>query len=746
MTEEKRNKKEAESEVNTFPVPFTSREINENIILSINNQSNTSKEQIINQALKFHSQGNISEAKKYYQIFIDLGYEDPKVFLNYAVILQKEGKKEKAITLHRKSISQFPNQPEPYCNLGIILKENGEIQESENMFRRALNLKPDKAIIHNNLGSILIEKKKFNEAILCFRRAIEIQPDYVNAQHNLGLALREIGELKSAVSCFKKVLEIDPGFSKSYINIGEILNEKNKKEESLIYYKKAVEIDQSDAITYHSIATTLHNLGRIKEASKYFSKILELKTNNVILNIEARLRFSPVMHNEKQIDKERNNYIFNLKRIKNMKELKITNEKSFKTDMFYLAYHNRNDDKSILKELEKTLSSIKGITCKEFNYKDYKSSLITRKSLKIGICCRFLHNHTVGKLYRNVLNDLLKTDLNLSIYLPPNYKDDMNIKEIRNTFPRVIDLPDSPKEGGKLISLDKLDLLFYPEIGMCNYTYILALSRLALVQVNSIGHANTSGLKNIDYFISSKYIEDYGSESNYSEKLIKFNRLPFNYSKKEINKKNLKLMMNKHTDNKFRIGLTQSLMKLHPAYDQILESILISIKDSILILVKDKTKSMYKEIYNRWSKKSKVLIEKSIFLDRLSTDDFINTTKNCHIMLDPFYFGVGNTFYEAMAYGTPFITYPYKQKARIASAGYKQMHIDDPPIAKSPEDYINWCKVYAQDRDLLNRTRKELMEKANIYLFNDKEIYKDYYNFFNTAVKKARDERNNDLA
>ena len=122
----------------------------------------------------------------------------------------------------------------------------------------------------------------------------------------------------------------------------------------------------------------------------------------------------------------------------------------------------------------------------------------------------------------------------------------------------------------------------------------------------------------------------------------------------------------------------------------------------------------------------------------MSSEDFINVIKNCDIMLDPFYFGSGNTYYESMASGIPFITYPHNQKTKIPSAGYKQMKIKNPPIADSPDDYINWCKLYANNRTLLKETKVELMDKASKYLFNDNEIYIEYYNFFCKAVNNAK--------
>ncbi len=44
-----------------------------------NKSAKHSKEQIINQAFKFHSQGNILEAAKYYQYCLDQGFNDHRL-------------------------------------------------------------------------------------------------------------------------------------------------------------------------------------------------------------------------------------------------------------------------------------------------------------------------------------------------------------------------------------------------------------------------------------------------------------------------------------------------------------------------------------------------------------------------------------------------------------------------------------------------------------------------------------------
>ncbi len=51
------------TEVKTFPVKYALGEIKESISISTNRESMPYEEELINQAFRYHSQGNISEAK-----------------------------------------------------------------------------------------------------------------------------------------------------------------------------------------------------------------------------------------------------------------------------------------------------------------------------------------------------------------------------------------------------------------------------------------------------------------------------------------------------------------------------------------------------------------------------------------------------------------------------------------------------------------------------------------------------------
>ena len=175
------------NEVKIFPVPFASGEIKTKITINPNSPSKSSKEQIINQAIQFHLKGNIPEAAKCYQYCINQGFNDHRVFSNYAGILQGLGRLKDAEFAFRKAIELKPDYAKAHYNLGNILRDLGDLQDAEFSFCKAIELKPDYAEAHLNLGNVLKNVGKLQEAEISTRKAIEIKPDFAEAQSNLGI-------------------------------------------------------------------------------------------------------------------------------------------------------------------------------------------------------------------------------------------------------------------------------------------------------------------------------------------------------------------------------------------------------------------------------------------------------------------------------------------------------------------------------------------------------------------------------
>tara|TARA_Y100001968_G_C19404520_1_gene742892 strand:+ start:110 stop:1990 length:1881 start_codon:yes stop_codon:yes gene_type:complete len=270
------------AEVKILSVPFA---LQENINITTTNTSTDSiesidsKEEIINQALKFHSEGNIKEAIRFYQYFINQGYEDYRTFTNYGVILTNLGRLQEAEISTRKAIEINPNFANAHSNLGSILKNLGKLKDAEISYNKAIKLNSNFADAHYNLGCILKNLGRLQEAELSFSKAIEIKPDYANAHSNLGLILKDLGKLKEAELLQRKAIELNPDYANAHSNLGITLRDLGKSEEAELSTRKAIELNPNLAEAHSNLGTILIDLGKLQEAELSTRKAIELNAD-----------------------------------------------------------------------------------------------------------------------------------------------------------------------------------------------------------------------------------------------------------------------------------------------------------------------------------------------------------------------------------------------------------------------------------------------------------------------------------
>ncbi|MBO6971295.1 MAG: sulfotransferase [Prochlorococcus marinus CUG1431] len=204
-------------------------------------ESNLSKNEIISKAFEYHLQGNIAEASKYYQFFINKGFKDHRIFLNS----------------------------------GEILKNLGRLEEAEVWIRRAISLKPDYTIAHNNLGNILRAKNKLKEAESCYCKAITLNPDFTKAYYNLSTLTstdeKKIWQKKLFSESFLKNKSKNDQFNIFFAR-ANILHKKKNFKESAKCLKLA---NQLKILIYPSNSDSL-----IKK-----SKLLLIESNRADLNL-----------------------------------------------------------------------------------------------------------------------------------------------------------------------------------------------------------------------------------------------------------------------------------------------------------------------------------------------------------------------------------------------------------------------------------------------------------------------------
>jgi len=631
--------------------------------------------------------------------------KNPNNFFLYdflGVILSQQQKVDEAVINHKKSLEINPNYAQGYSNLaGALLKLN-KINESINALKKAIKINPKFAEAYNNLGFILKERKKYNEAIILFQKAIQIKPDYEKALNNLGNVFKIIGKIDESINCYQNATKINPNSIAGNSNLANL---------------------------YIDICN-------IEEARKCFKKLFDLLPNNIEYKINNGLLVTPIVQSIDEINLIRENYNKNLNFLSKFNFDTYSPGYSIESNFFYLAFHNKNN-----LEIMKNTANLFYKIIPNINYISKKKKNKDQKKIKIGFISEFLSNHTVGKLFGGLIKNIDRRKFNVTVVHTSETFSNQIKDEIDNSADKVINLEPKIKEQQKQIENENFDIIFYPEIGMSSTIYFLAFSRLAPVQIVSWGHPETTGINTIDYFFSSTLFEKNNAEKKYSENLICLDEFPIYYEPlKNIGPLKNRADLNLPKDVRL-YGCPQSLFKLHPDFDGILAKILEKDPKGYIVFIGGKGKYRFwlESLKKRWSKNFSILNDRILFTNRLSQLEFISFCNCTNVLLDPIYFGGGNTFLESMIVGTPTITLSGNYlRSNITAAAYKQMKIINPPIAKNSEEFVNLAIELAKNKKKNEELRKNLKNAAHKHLYKNSKVLKKFEKFLEEAHKNSQ--------
>ncbi len=352
-----------------------------------NKNTKLSKEQIINQAIKLHLKGNIREAIKYYQQIIKVGWNDPRVFANYGIILRDLGNLKEAEISFRKAISLNPNLAEAYSNLGGILSDIGNLKEAEISIRKAIELNPNlvkayyslsriKYSDENNIWqdlifseNILLKKSKKDQVSIYFTRAniLHKEKNYKESTKYLKLA----NKLKLAIRPSKSDNLIDK--SKA------LLIESDKKD----FNKKAEK----------NYCENIFVVGMPRSGSTLVESILSM--NNDVCDL-GEINFLEESFKEYENSKEDINFAeLYLKKVNSKTNFKITTNKNLYNYLYTGLIASQIPNAKIIHCFRNPLDNILSIYRTNFKRgNEYSSSLVD--------CARiYIDQENVMKKYKN---------------------------------------------------------------------------------------------------------------------------------------------------------------------------------------------------------------------------------------------------------------------------------------------------------------------------------------------------------
>jgi tetratricopeptide (TPR) repeat protein len=159
---------------------------------------------------------------------------------NEALKNHKEGNFQIAKQIYKKILRFDPKFINAYQNLGIIYGLEGENKKAKECYEKVIEIDPNIIIAQYNLGLILNRLQNFSAAKKCFKKVIEVSPDFLNVQYYLGLIYQKIGRYEKAKKCYENEIQNNSGIADVYNNLGIVNAHLGNHDEAIKNYINAI--------------------------------------------------------------------------------------------------------------------------------------------------------------------------------------------------------------------------------------------------------------------------------------------------------------------------------------------------------------------------------------------------------------------------------------------------------------------------------------------------------------------------
>ncbi|MCS7148633.1 MAG: hypothetical protein NZ901_10640 [Geminocystis sp.] len=565
--------------------------------------------------------------------------------------------------------------------------------------------------------------------------------------HRIGLAAELAADFPRMERCYLKAIQLGR-IVDSCERLGKLYLLWGMTEKAIEVFRKEVSYSPHGYAGYLNLFAAYHKSGRIKEAIEIAEEAeRKCPDYSLLWKIRKYLVLPPLYHSREEMEYYRQRYVEGLNRLtEEVAKLDLNNpevrQKAFECfrcnvnfELAYQRFNHRNLQKQYGDLLARVLAA---------NYPDWvkpkpKKPVVNRK-IRVGYVSECMCRHVVARLTSGWLRHHNRDKFEIySYYIGTTYDEVTRVYEENSHFFYHID---GFEDVCHQILQDDLDILVLIEIGMSSQMAFLGSLRLAPVQCTTWAHPETSGLSQVDYFLSSDLMEPENAQEHYTEKLIRLPNIGVSFQKPPLpeNPKGRDYFGLPQDSIIFFCG--QSIFKYLPENDYLLANIASQIPNSKFVFISRPNPELASQFQQRLGKAFQELgldiQDYTTFLPQLGTDEYLSLNLACDIFLDSLGWSGGGTTLEALACSLPVVTMPGEfMRGRHSYAILTMLGVTE-TIASSPQEYVDIAVRLATD----NHWRREIREKIaqnHHRLYDDVECVRGLEQFYTQVVQSDGD-------
>lgn len=570
------------------------------------------------------------------------------------------------------------------------------------------------------LGMVARSVGKHDAAVLCLSQAAALEP--AAAHHRVGLAeaLRAAGRPDEAAAAFARAVALEPPAAAPWLlALGTIRLEQGRAEEAAAALARAATLDPRSAEAWRRLGIAEQRAGRLEAARAAYARSYA-EGGDGAMKLREALTLPVIARDRAEIADTRRRFLAIMEALERDRPPLPDPLGQVGTTPFLLAYHAEDD-----RPLQAAMARAFAVLCPSLlEVAPHCEPGAARAPhpdgrIHVGFLSEHFFGHTIGQLNVGLIERLPRDRFHVTLLVRPARMDGHRARLLA-AADRVVELPGDLAGARAAIAAERLDLLYYTDIGMTPFSYFLAFARLAPVQCLTWGHPDTTGIANLDFFLTCDAMEPEGAEAHYTERLVRLPGPTVHYRPPPPRDPEPGRAAFGLPEDATLYICPQSLFKFHPDFDPVLAAILRGDPRGLLVLVDPRGQAP--ALLERLARHDPDLGARVRVLPGLGTADFVGLMGLSDVMLDPLHYSGGNTSLEALSRGTPIVTWPGAfMRGRHTHGFYRLMGMTD-LVARDWDHYVELALRLGTDRDFRTAMRARIRERRHVLYENDATV------------------------
>jgi predicted O-linked N-acetylglucosamine transferase (SPINDLY family) len=616
---------------------------------------------------------------------------------------------------------------------GLAQQALGNAFAASQNLRQALALEPGNATFHNNYGVCLQQAGKTLEAQAAFRRAIGFQPRYSDAYANLYLSLLRGKDYAAAFAVIDAAMKhnclawevflqaiqqaVDLALAtkaKEWIEIGlqrvaqegkdvpaaaKTLGELHRlqgqlflnaglPEKAIAEFQVACELVPTSDVLWSEQAIACKGIMDVGTAQKCIRKAQSLNVNRLAWRLQAIGSFPFVLGSEQELLERRRQLEASLDELLDsdchvdLSELLIAGF----MPPYQLGFHGLNDRPIKEKFAAVWRKAIRPVA----------QPRLSQGKPRIGFLVTQEHEPLFLRIMQKIVEHLAESQEVDVVVLGSHTIAPRLTSAFAHSKVQILPFLNHPLRAARQIAAAGCHVIHHFEIGSDIINYALPFFRLAPIQCTSWAIQSTTGMSEVDYYLSSDRVEVPEAQDFYTEKLI---RLPSLLT--------VQISLERPANvTRAQLGLPeqgtlyvcpQTLLKLHPRQDALFRRILEGDPRGYLVLKHLRHPALGQALLKRFQQTMPEMLNRIVLLPWLSTDDYRRLLCVADVILDSVVFSAGSSSYDIFSFNKPLVTCPGQFfPSRFASACYRGMGFTE-LIAEGDDSYVELALKLGHD-------------------------------------------------